>query len=85
MHPVRGTARQDQPAFNYTPSQFATSYAGSMPGTGRHTKPRDEDEQSRASAYTSYTARTDDAEGFVRRERGRVSVINLINTLPILT
>jgi hypothetical protein len=39
---------------------------------------RDEDEQSRASVYTSYTAPTDE-EGLVRRERGRVSAIDWIS------
>jgi hypothetical protein len=39
---------------------------------------RDEDEQSKASVYTSYTNTLTDEEGLVKRERGRVSAINLI-------
>ena len=61
----------DQAALNYTPSQVATSHIGSMSAL-RTTF--DDDDQSRVSAYTSYTAPGDD-EGLIRRERGRVSPI----------
>ena len=72
--PYRGAKPSylDQPAFNYTPSQAATSYAGSMSGERNHGFNHDDDDaQSKASTYTSYTV---DSSRQVKRERGRVSV-----------
>jgi hypothetical protein len=63
--------RVDQAAFNYTPSQAATSMSGPA---GRHAN-REDDSNTNASFYTSYTQATDD--GVVRREGGRVSRITV--------
>lgn len=76
MQPERSDRYPDQPAFNFTPSQFATSYAGSMSGTRGHRVNRDDDDQSKASFYTSYTEATD-GDGLVRKEGNRVSSICL--------
>jgi hypothetical protein len=65
--------RVDQAAFNYTPSQAATSYAGSMSGPSGHRANREDDSRTNASFYTSYTQATDDS--LVRREGSRVSRI----------
>jgi hypothetical protein len=66
-------SRVDQVAFNYTPSQAATSYAGTMSGPAGHRANREDDGHTNASFYTSYTQATDD--GLVRREGNRVSTI----------
>jgi hypothetical protein len=66
-HPV------DQAAFNYTPSQAATSYAGSMSGLAGHRASFEDDGRTNASFYTSYTQATDDR--LIRREGSRVSTI----------
>jgi phosphoribosylamine-glycine ligase len=67
------TSYPDQSPFNYTTSQAATSYAGSMSAT-RRTR-LDEDEQSKASFYTSYTTQTS-GDREVKTEGGRVSFSN---------
>jgi hypothetical protein len=67
------TSYPDQSPFNYTTSQAATSYAGSMSATGRTRL--DEDQQSKASVYTSYTAQTS-GDRAVKTEGGRVSFSN---------
>jgi len=66
--------RVDQAAFNYTPSQAATSYAGSMSGPVGHRANREDDGHTNASFYTSYTQATD-VDGLVRKEGNRVSRI----------
>jgi hypothetical protein len=66
---MQSTLYPDQPAINYSASQWATSYAGLMSSVGLG---RDEDEQSKASVYTSYAAQEDRQ---VRREGGRVRYI----------
>jgi hypothetical protein len=65
--------RVDQAAFNYTPSQAATSYAGSMSGPAGHRVNHEDDGHTNASFYTSYTQVTDDR--LVRTEGNRVSRI----------
>jgi hypothetical protein len=65
--------RVDQAAFNYTSSQAATSYAGSMSGPAGHRANREDDSHTNVSFYTSYTQATDD--GLVRKEGSRVSMI----------
>jgi hypothetical protein len=63
----------DQAAFNYALSEIGTSHAGSLSVRGRKMGCEgDEDEHSKASFYTSYTAVTDENQQ-VRKERGRVS------------
>jgi hypothetical protein len=66
-HPI------DQAAFNYTPSQAATSYAGSMSGPAGRRANREDDDNTNASFYTSYTQATDDR--LIRKEGSRVSRI----------
>jgi hypothetical protein len=68
--------RVDQAAFNYTPSQAATSaYAGSMSGLAGHRASFEDDSRTNASFYTSYTQATDDR--LIRREGSRVSTITV--------
>jgi hypothetical protein len=66
------TSYTDQPPINYSASQWATSYAGSMSDIIRKRLDSDEDEQSKASVYTSYAAHEDRQ---IRREGGRVRYI----------
>jgi hypothetical protein len=65
--------RVDQAAFNYTPSQAATSYAGSMSGQAGYRANREDDSHTNASFYTSYTQATDDR--LIRKEGSRVRKI----------
>jgi len=64
-------ARNDQPAVNYTDSELATTYAGSMSGAGGHQRKIDDDGQSKVSVYTSYTE-VQSVDELVRREGDRV-------------
>jgi hypothetical protein len=66
------TSYPDQTPINYSASQWATSYAGSMSDIVRKRLDPDEDEQSKASVYTSYAAHEDRQ---IRREGGRVRYI----------
>jgi hypothetical protein len=77
MQPERSDRYPDQPALNFTPSQFATSYAGSMSGTGGHRLNREDDDQSKASFYTSY-AEAPDGDGLVKKEGNRVSFVSAL-------
>jgi hypothetical protein len=67
--------RVDQAAFNYTPSQAATSYAGSMSGSAGQRANRKDDSRTNASFYTSYTQATNDE--LIRKEGNRVSRIKI--------
>jgi len=64
-------ARNDQPAVNYTDSELATTYAGSMSGAGGHQRKVDDDGQSKVSVYTSYTE-VRSVDELVRKEGNRV-------------
>jgi hypothetical protein len=66
------TPYPDQPSINYSAAQWATSYTGSMSDIVRKQLDLGEDEQSKASVYTSYAAQEDRQ---VRREGGRVRYI----------
>jgi hypothetical protein len=72
MQSTGSASYPDQPAINYSASQWATSYTGSMSDIVRKRLGPDEDEQSKASVYTSYAAHEDRQ---VRREGGRVRYI----------
>jgi hypothetical protein len=67
------TSYPDQSPFNYTISQAATSYARSMSDIIRKRLDRDEDEQSKASVYSSYAAAQEDRQ--IRRVDGRVRYV----------
>ena len=74
-------ARSDQPAVNYTNSELATTYAGSMSGAGGHRRKIDDDGQSRVSVYTSYTE-VQSVDELVRREGNRVKKENFFFKYP---
>jgi len=74
-------ARNDQAAVNYTDSELATRYAGSMSSVGEHRRKLDDDGQSRASIYTSYTE-IQSVDELVRREGNRVKKENFFFKYP---